>query len=253
MIGIYFSGTGNTKYCIEKFISFIQSNVPVISIDEKFSLEEIEKHKNIILAYPVYFSNLPKIVKDFLIQNGETFKDKNIFIISTMGLFSGDGAGCSARILKRYGANIVGGLHLKMPDCICDEKLLKRPFEKNKMIVKKANIKMENSAKNFKNGTPSQEGLNLLYHISGLIGQRLWFYRKTMNYSNKLKIDYNKCVGCGKCVSICPMENLNIFKHKAVSKGKCTMCYRCINTCSKQAITLLGNKVIYQGNISNYL
>ena len=52
-------------------------------------------------------------------------------MIATMGLFSGDGAGVLARLLKKYGAKITGGLHLKMPDSIADEKVLKRPLEKN--------------------------------------------------------------------------------------------------------------------------
>lgn len=42
-----------------------------------------------------------------------------------MGAFSGDGAGCTARLLKKYGAIILGGLHIKMPDSVCDSKLLK--------------------------------------------------------------------------------------------------------------------------------
>ena len=49
-----------------------------------------------------------------------------------MGLFSGDGAGILGRLLQQYGAEIIGGLHLRMPDSIGDEKVLKRPLEKNK-------------------------------------------------------------------------------------------------------------------------
>ena len=60
-----------------------------------------------------------------------------------MGLFSGDGAGCSARLFKKYGANIIGGLHLKMPNCIGDVKALKKSLEENKLVVKKANIKIK--------------------------------------------------------------------------------------------------------------
>lgn len=253
MIGIYFSGTGNTKYCIEKFLSFFETTIPAISIENKSALEEIKKHKKIVFAYPVYFSNLPKIVHDFITMYGEVFREKDIFIISTMGLFSGDGAGCSARLLKHYGANIIGGLHLKMPDCISDEKLLKRSLQKNKLLIKNANRKIEESCNMLKNGTPTHEGLNILYHITGLLGQRLWFYNKTQSYCDKLKITVSKCVGCSKCVSYCTMHNLSIVNNKAVSKGRCTMCYRCINICPQQAVTLLGKKVIEQGTIEKYL
>ena len=37
-----------------------------------------------------------------------------------MGAFSGDGAGCTTRMLKRYGATILGGIHIHMPDSVCE-------------------------------------------------------------------------------------------------------------------------------------
>lgn len=92
-----------------------------------------------------------------------------------------------------------------------------------------------------------------MYHIAGLFGQRLYFYNKTRKYTNKLKIDKAKCVGCGVCVKLCPMKNLSISHNKAKAEENCTMCYRCINKCLQQAITLLGKNVIEQGTIEKYL
>ena len=62
-----------------------------------------------------------------------------------------------------------------------------------------------------------------------------------------------KCVGCGKCEKLCPMKNITIVEHKAVSSDRCTMCYRCINKCPKEAITLLGKNVVEQCEIEKYL
>lgn len=253
MIGVYFSGTGNTEYCVRKFLSFLGDSLPAISIENECLLDEIKNHKEVIFAYPVYFSNLPKIVSDFIRRQGAIFQEKKVFIIATMGLFSGDGTGCSARLLKKYGARIIGGLHLKMPDCIADERALKRPLEKNRLLVEQADLKMERAALKLKNGNPTVEGLHFQHHIAGLLGQRLWFYGKTKRYSAHLKIDAAKCVGCGCCVAMCPMKNLHLAAQKAAADGKCTMCYRCVNRCPRQAITLLGRKVFYQGNIKDYL
>ncbi len=114
-----------------------------------------------------------------------------------MGLFSGDGAGILARLLKYYGAVIVGGLHLKMPDSIGDERALKRSFEKNKALVMKAEEKICKTVQDIKNGKPPQEGLGTFYHLAGLFGQRLYFWGKTKKYTDKLKINSQKCIGCG--------------------------------------------------------
>ena len=89
--------------------------------------------------------------------------------------------------------------------------------------------------------------------MAGLLGQRLYFYNKTKNYTDKLKINKEKCIGCGKCAGLCPMKNISIEEKKAISHESCTMCYRCINNCPVQAITLLGDKVVQQSVIEKYL
>jgi len=252
MIGIYFSGTGNTKYCIEKFLEYYNRSKP-ISIENPDVINAIKESEEIVIGYPIYYSNIPKIVGDFINENRNEFKNKRIFIISTMGLFSGDGAGCGARLLKKYGGIIIGGLHLKMPDCVGDVKLLKKPLEKNKKIVINAEKKIKDAVDDLKQGNPTQNGLSIFHHIAGLFGQRLWFRRKTQEYTDKLKIDNRLCIGCGNCVTICPMHNISISQEKAVNKNKCTMCYRCINNCPQKAITLLGNKVVEQCLMDNYI
>lgn len=251
MIGIYFSGTGNTKHCSEYLLRLLDENAQLYSIENGNAIDAIRSSDEIIFAYPVYYSYLPKIVYDFIVNNSAAWKDKNIFVVATMGLFSGDGAGCAARLFKKYGAKILGGLHIKMPDCIGDVKLLKKSFEENKELVKRADAKIENWATKIKCGKYPQDGLNLIDRIVGCIGQRLWFRRKTKNYSDKLKIS-NNCIGCGLCANLCPMGNIILKNNKAFADNRCTMCYRCIGLCPKQAITLLGNSVIEQCRFDKY-
>lgn len=253
MIGIYFSGTGNTKYCVEKFMKRIEPTASVLSLDTENIENFIKENDFIVFGYPVYFSNVPKIVRDFINKYKELFKGKKIYIIATMGLFSGDGAGCSARLFKKYGANAIGGLHLKMPDCIGDEKVLKRSKAENSELVKKAIEKIENAVRRLKENKPTKEGLNTLYHITGLLGQRLWFYNKTREYTDKIKINNDKCIACGICINLCPMKNLEKYNGKIISKSRCTMCYRCFSNCPKQAITILGKKVYEQCKIEKYI
>ena len=192
MIGIYFSGTGNTKYCLEKFVALYDRNIEITTLEDEGTIEKVAHHKDIIFAYPIYYSNLPKIVRDFICENSDIWKGKRVFIIATMGLFSGDGAGVSARLFERYGAQVWGGLHLKMPDCICDVKALKRTPAQNKQIVIQAEERIKSAVYNLKNGTPTKDGLGFLCHIAGLLGQRLWFYRKTQEYSDKIQINANR-------------------------------------------------------------
>lgn len=86
-----------------------------------------------------------------------------------------------------------------------------------------------------------------------MFGQRLYFYNKTKKYNDKLKIDISKCIGCGKCVELCPMKNIDLKAGVATSHHQCTMCYRCVNNCPTMALTVLGKTVIEQSRIEKYL
>ena len=253
MVGVFLSGTGNTKHCIQKFLTALDSDARCIPIEEKKSIDAIRKNEEIVLAYPTQFSNVPFMVRDFVIRHKDVWKGKKIFLITTMGAFSGDGTGCLARVLKKYCAIILGGMQIRMPDAVCDSKLLKKPLEANRRIIHEADSKIEKATSAIKQaGKYPQEGLSFLAHLSGLFGQRLWFYHKTTGYSKKLKIS-DDCTGCGLCASICPMGNLRIQNGKAVNLEKCTMCYRCISSCPQKAITLLGKEVIEQCRYEKYV
>lgn len=245
------SGTGNTKHCVEKLVKLLVQSAKVLPLENENVISEIKSSDTIILGYPTQFSNAPIMVRDFIKAN-DIWKNKRILCVTTMGAFSGDGAGCTARLLKKKGAIILGGLQIHMPDSVCDSKMLKKTIEENRKIVIEADKKIEKAAHDIQNGKYPKEGINFFSHIIGLFGQRLWFYNKTSHYSDKLKIS-DTCIRCGLCSQICPMNNIKINNQKAVAGNKCTMCYRCISRCPKKAITLIGDSVYEQCRFSKYI
>lgn len=116
MIGIYLSGTGNTKHCVEKLVNLLDAAAECIPLEAPHVTETLEKQSTIILGYPTQFSNAPFMVRDFIRKNRCLWNGKSVFCLNTMGLFSGDGTGCAARLLKKYGAQILGGVQIKMRD-----------------------------------------------------------------------------------------------------------------------------------------
>lgn len=245
MLGVYLSGTGNTEHCISKLVRLLDKTAEIVPLEDASVAEKIKAEDRIILAYPTQYSNSPYMVRDFIKSNPSLWKGKKVLCVATMGAFSGDGAGCTARLLKKYGATILGGLHIKMPDSVCDSKLLKKSAEENREIIRHADNKICTAANQIKRGKYPKEGISFISHLIGLFGQRLWFYSKTAGYSDKLKINDN-CIGCGKCADICPMNNISMKNGKPCPDSRCTMCYRCISSCPKQAITLVGDKVLMQ-------
>ena len=244
MNAIYLSGSGNTKHIVTLLLNELGNNGICAPIESEDAMKALEGDE-ILIAYPTMFSNIPYLVRDFINSHGSSWKGKKIFLITTMGLFAGDGTGCAARLLKKYGAEITGGLQIVMPDSIGDCKALKKSKEQNKAIIDKADKRIIDAARKMREGNYPKEGLSFAAHLAGLFGQRLWFYNKTTGYKDKLRIDPAKCIGCGICAKNCPTQNIKLEDGKAVSSDKCTMCYRCVNHCPKQAMTLLG-KTLYE-------
>ena len=69
MTGIYFSGTGNTKFCVDKFLKEYDDSKNSFSIEDDEALEKIENDNEIVIGYPVQYSNIPKILQDYIVNN----------------------------------------------------------------------------------------------------------------------------------------------------------------------------------------
>ena len=51
-----------------------------------------------------------------------------------------------------------------------------------------------------------------------------------------IAIDKKTCIGCGKCVKNCPMNNIRLKDGKPIWGKKCTHCMACICYCPMEAI-----------------
>ena len=51
------------------------------------------------------------------------------------------------------------------------------------------------------------------------------------------RVDEQKCIGCGICVSSCPVDAITVLDGKArIDQKKCTSCDRCAEFCPQGAI-----------------
>jgi len=55
-----------------------------------------------------------------------------------------------------------------------------------------------------------------------------------------VEVNAEKCVGCGECVDICPVEVFELQDEKSVPvyAEECLGCESCIEVCEEEAITL---------------
>ena len=55
----------------------------------------------------------------------------------------------------------------------------------------------------------------------------------------RVKCDEEKCVSCGKCRKVCPMNvNPSANSRKRENATECILCLRCVEECPKKALKL---------------
>jgi NAD-dependent dihydropyrimidine dehydrogenase PreA subunit len=56
----------------------------------------------------------------------------------------------------------------------------------------------------------------------------------------KIEVDEEKCIGCGECVDICPVDVYEMKDEKSVpvNAEECIGCESCIEVCEQDAITV---------------
>ena len=94
---------------------------------------------------------------------------------------------------------------------------------------------------------------NAVYYISGIVLAFVFkdnrafckylcpvtVFLKPMSYFSLLRVhcDENKCVHCGKCLQVCPMNvEVNKESRKRKNATECILCYECTKACPTKAL-----------------
>jgi len=103
-------------------------------------------------------------------------------------------------------------------------------------------------------GENVQKGVNFICNCCGccceaLVAARKFGFLKPVHTSNFLpKLTLENCTGCGKCVSVCPVEALSLIsandptkknrKVAAINEDLCLGCGVCVRSCPTNALSL---------------
>lgn len=244
---LYFSGTGNTKYVVKRFIDLYEEG-------EDYEFRSIEYHDVdygslireadcIIIAFPIHESMMPFIMSEFLDGHLEDFRDKKLMTICSQLLFSGDGGALPFYKLKKAHVQLLNSIHVNMPSNLTDVPFFfNKPLSETEEKYRKAELKIERVVNDIKSGKSIRDGRLWYSRALGFILQR-GFAKLTMyKLKSAVKIKTELCILCNICTKICPEENLYRNKDRIEQKMKCTLCYRCVNECPSKAISIFMKK-----------
>ncbi len=244
----YFSGTGNTWWVARELAGGLGARGmggDALSIEKvaPYEVEEIiAASKMVGFGYPIYGSDLPEPMKEFIISLPAQ-REKPAFVFCTQWLWSGDGARVGATFLEERGFKVFWGEHFLMPNNVCISAMY-LPYtndrEKLKPVLARASRRIERLADRIRDRKPFYRGFSGLAAFSGAL-QRVPFRLVYPRIKHLVGIEASRCRDCGLCVKLCPAGNLSWQKkeEKIEAGGNCMLCQRCYCFCPSSAITYI--------------
>lgn len=237
----FFSGTGSTWWVCNTLASKLRDNNIETNVRniESTGYDEIEDHDIIGIGYPVYGSDCPVNVREFIENLPETKKD--CFIVTSMLAFSGDGALTTEKILKEKGyslrqaVNIKALNNIRLPYPGIAQFPIYAEIEAEK-ILESASKKIERLAEKISSGESWIEGRGMLGILGGLSQRIPVIYLGWTRWARNFSVDKEACIDCMQCVENCPVGNISMENGEIAWGEKCICCVRCYNLCPTDAI-----------------
>lgn len=245
----YFTGTGNSRY-IAKRIAKITSD-EVVSINDIIKNESPKSIKytdssnahtqtasswresaKLIFVLPTYAWRIPHIVKAWILQT-EFPEAKNVWFVMNCGSEIGNAAKYNRELCEQKQWTYMGTAEIVMPENYIAMFNAPGPKAAN-LIISKAEPFIADAANRI-----AENRIFPAPHI-GLLGRLMSGPVNKLFYSLFVKSNafraHDKCIGCGKCVQKCPLNNIFLQDGKPVWGKDCTHCMACICYCPTEAI-----------------
>lgn len=239
----YFSGTGNTWWVGNQITEGLRERgcqAQPISIEQVTDTEVqelIEKAEIVGIGYPIYGSDAPLIMQKFIDKLPAVTGQKPMFIYVTQAAWSGNGAYYMRKLIEDKGYQIRWAVHINMPNNINADfgwvmTLTLKLFQAKLPYAAERAAKL---AQRIVDNKPWIHGRNALLSFGWT--QRYFWRRSFESYQYKLwSVDPQKCTSCGRCVRLCPVDNITLVERLPHFDNRCIKCLRCYNYCPELAI-----------------
>lgn len=228
MVGIlYFSSTGNSLYIAKKIQEELGGKICYIP---KYQGNGAEFEKLIIVT-PIHSYGLPRLVYDLLPRLD---KGKELIIVQNYGGMVGGADYYAYKHCQELGLNIKGVFTIKMPENFTTTFTVPKFYIKSTLKGADSRIaKVVETIKSEKYSLPKKKKT------------KEQTYLKNMSNWHKIGERFNvseACVQCGRCVKICPVNNISLQDGKIVFGDKCVACLGCYHRCPNKAIRYKNKK-----------
>ncbi len=230
---LYFSGTGNSKYVAEQIAKITTDEI--VSINDKLQnndKSDILVDDRLIFVVPTYAWRIPRVVREWILKTN--FKGaKNTWFVMTCGSEIGNAEKYNKKLCNKKGFTYMGSTGVVMPENYIA--MFDSPKDDEiKKIILQADAEIKNITEVLVQNKPFPTPRNNLQDkvMSGPVNMLFYpmFVKAKGFYAD------SKCINCGKCVKVCPLNNIEIKNNKPVWNNNCTHCMACISYCPTNAI-----------------
>ena len=230
---LYFSGTGNSEYAAKKIGKEIGDEA--LDLFEKMRRGDYTQMHSAapwVVVVPTYAWRIPRIVQEWMERTSFAGNDR-IYFVMTCGGSIGNAGKYIEKLCDKKNLNYMGCMEIVMPENYIA--MFTTPTrEKALEIMEQAERMIDEAALIIKSGKAfAKPAVTLQDKISSGIVNNV-FYPMFVHAKKFYATD--ACIACGKCVSVCPLENICLEKGKPVWGEHCTHCMACICRCPKEAI-----------------
>ena len=259
----YFSGTGNSLAAARDIAKKVKADL--ISIPKVMNMDKIHiDAESIGIIFPSYLaalSGLPLIVERFVKKIAD-IESLNIFAVCTCGGYECVNAlqplNRLKQIIKSCGGKLSAEYSIRLPMNNLDYDHIPIPIVRdNKVIIERSKKKINEICNRIinKRGTKYKIVKNffnlLMAPLYRMMRQsvtnalkekakepmdtKLGFLELVPLTDKSIVVD-EKCIGCGTCVKVCPVNNIVIVENKPEFHHRCEMCFACDEWCPSNAI-----------------
>lgn len=229
----YYTGTGNSRYVAERISAFVYDDCE--NLFERLRTNdhtEIRSERPLVFVSPTYAWQLPHILRDWIA--GTDFQGcREAYFVLTCGDEIGNAEKYLRRLCARAGLEYKGCAGIIMPENYIA--MFDAPGESaSRQIVRNANPVIDQAAEWIAAGENLPEPpVGMADRIKSSVVNACFY--PMFVHARKFIAD-DRCIGCGKCVESCVMNNISLVDKKPVWMDHCTHCMACICGCPAHAI-----------------
>ena len=235
----YFSGTGNTRWVATTIANAIGEEllyIPDLLRNGRYKFE-LQEDERIGFCFPTHGWQPPKIVRDFIQKLEIKSEGHFCWALTTCGDNMGEAMTILNKDLAKKGLLAETLFSVIMPESyVCLPFMKTDPEDKEQWKIENAKHQLHHIisiVKDKKRGIEELEKGATPRLYSYVIGA---YFNKRMVTDKKFTVDVDVCIQCGKCMNVCPVDNIKGTPPKWLHSGKCTSCLACYHYCPVHAI-----------------